>query len=44
MSAIRRLAFVLLILPAAIYFGLRWIATGRSFLEGMDALEEWGTK
>ena len=44
MSALRRLAFLLLCLPAFVYFGLRWILTGRSALEGMDALDEWGTR
>ena len=44
MSALRRLAFVVLVPPAMLYFFLRWIATGRSALDGMDKLDEWGTK
>lgn len=44
MNALRRLAFVVLFVPAMLYFGLRWIATGKSALEGMDRLEEWGAR
>ena len=44
MSALRRLAFVVLFLPAALYFFLRWIVTGVSWYEGMRDLERWGTR
>ena len=44
MSAFRRLAFVVLFLPAALYFFLRWIATGESALAAMDRLEDWAAQ
>ena len=44
MSILRRLAFVLGILPVSAYLFLRWICTGRDSVETWMRYEAWGTK
>ena len=44
MSAIRRLAFVVLLPLVILYFGLRWIATGKSAIDGIEQFDKWGTR
>ena len=44
MSALRRLAFVVLCLPVLLCLMLLWIATGGKIDANLDRFTDWGTK
>lgn len=40
----RRITFLLGMLPLMAFCGLRWVATGKPALPMLDAFTDWGTK
>lgn len=44
MNAIRRLVFLLGILPVAVYLFVRWIFTGADIVDAWIKYEDWGTR